>query len=220
MALQIIQRLVSDLSGETAEKTVRFGLNGKEWMIDLTGEEEDELISFLSKFIAAGIRTNSVKAATRLGIEATYSTPAAALHTGPAPDPVTGHPAERKAYLAQVRGWAQGKKLPVAERGRIPQSILDMYENRHVLESAAIAEAAEKVKNHKPPTHLDAVDDHGTPVKAGGDVIRVPVGKTVAVKATSSKVAVPAFSDKTSEPPAAVNGHRRGPAKRTTTRAK
>ena len=39
MAVQIIHKLLSDLSGEEADRTTKFSLDGREYSVDLTEAE-------------------------------------------------------------------------------------------------------------------------------------------------------------------------------------
>ncbi|HEY1971308.1 MAG TPA: Lsr2 family protein, partial [Pseudonocardia sp.] len=48
MAQKVVVSLVDDLSGDTAEETVEFGLDGKAYEIDLSSANADRLRGALS----------------------------------------------------------------------------------------------------------------------------------------------------------------------------
>jgi uncharacterized protein YnzC (UPF0291/DUF896 family) len=221
MAVQIIKRLLSDLSGAEAEETVKFTLDGKEYVVDLTGDENSEFREFMQRYVEAGRRnarehgraSNVLPAAAQTQTQMDYL-----RSTAPAPLPAAAKKkAVRKRYLDEVRKWAATKGQEVSNYGRIPQSIIDMYENRHALEAAAIAEAAEKAKQlaQAKSDSLPVVDDK-TPVKANGTAIRVPRGtSTNGAKPAVKQVPPATFSAGTKKTVA-----KKAPASKTTTARK
>lgn len=174
MVTRIHTKLLSDLDGEEATHTTRFGLDGKEYSIDLTDEQDDELREFMAKYV-----TSAQKITTGRPGPSAYRQQAI---------PAYQSQQARRDELTEMRAWARSKNIDVAERGRVPQSIIDMYNNRHSLESAAIAEAAEKAnEKHKQDT-LDVVNGKVPVRAANGSKVKVPAGKTVPP--------VPKFSEK------------------------
>lgn len=53
MAVQVINKTVDDLDGGDDAKTVQFGVDGKQYEIDLCEENHARLINDLSPFLAA-----------------------------------------------------------------------------------------------------------------------------------------------------------------------
>lgn len=190
MAVRIIHQLLSDLSGDEASHTVRFGLDNKDYVIDLTDEESEELRTFMERYISAGQRADKARRGTTYAESASAI---AAMNNGAArsSSPLAVPQKERALYLQSIRDWANKKGLNVANRGRVPQTIIDMFENRHALESAALAEAAEKANKHHAKPELDVVDA-GVPVKANGSKVQAPAGRTVPAPAFSSPEQTPA----------------------------
>lgn len=102
MAQRIEVTLVDDIDGSDASETVIFGLDGKEYSIDLNGKNAKQLRSALEPFIA--------KASTR---KRRGGAPAAKA-SGPSP--------------AAIREWAKKMGHEVPARGRIPQNVREAYE--------------------------------------------------------------------------------------------
>ena len=105
MAQRIQTLLIDDLDGGEAAVTVRFGLDGAEYEIDLTSEHDDQLRKALQQFLAHARRTGGMAktaARARRG--------AAAVDT------------------AKVREWAKEQGIEVKDRGRIPASVVEQYQ--------------------------------------------------------------------------------------------
>jgi Lsr2 len=99
---QKIQTLyIDDLDGSPAEGTVRFGLDGSEYEIDLNTEHAKELRSALTRYVDAARRVSGgARRQPRSGRRA----PASGLNT------------------TEVREWAQG--IEVKDRGRVPADLV------------------------------------------------------------------------------------------------
>jgi len=101
---QKIQTLfIDDMDGSPAEGTVRFGLDGTDYEIDLNADHAQELRSALALYVDAARRGNTVR-----------------------------RPAARRARKAsaedvnnsEVRDWARGQGIEVKDRGRIPAELV------------------------------------------------------------------------------------------------
>jgi len=100
--VQII--LEDDLDGGPAEETVRFGLDGAQYEIDLSEENAAKLRDAVRPFIAKARRAQSKQ------------TPKQARPTGKSnPD------------TAAIRQWARENGHPVSDRGRIHQDVQKAY---------------------------------------------------------------------------------------------
>ena len=101
---QKIQTLfIDDLDGSAAEGTVRFGLDGTEYEIDLNAGHAKELRDALARYVDAARRVgNSARKPARGG------------HRGSAGvlNPV------------EVREWAKAQGIEVKDRGRIPADLV------------------------------------------------------------------------------------------------
>lgn len=116
MAQKVIVELVDDLDGTAGEgvSTVRFGLAGVDYEIDLTETNANQLRAELADYVAAARRTVPVGR----GIASRRS----AGSTRPAAD---------REKTKAIREWARGNGWAVAERGRIPENVIAAYEDAH-----------------------------------------------------------------------------------------
>jgi Lsr2 len=103
MAQKIQTLFIDDLDGSGAEGTVRFGLDGVEYEIDLSAEHSRELRDALAPFVGAARRAGG--AARR---------PARSGRRGAAGGP---NPTE-------VREWAKEQGIEVKDRGRVPAELV------------------------------------------------------------------------------------------------
>jgi hypothetical protein len=108
MAQKVQILLVDDLTGEDADETVRFSLDGRDYEIDLTAAHAAELRSALEPFVGEGRR---VRGAAR----ARTSQPAGS----------------NREKLQRIRAWAQENGHPVNRRGRISLDLQKAYEAAH-----------------------------------------------------------------------------------------
>jgi Lsr2 len=105
MAQRIQTLLIDDLDGGEAAGTVRFGLDGAEYEIDLSTAHDDELRKALQLFLAHARRTGG-----------TARSAARARRGGAAVD------------TAKVREWAKQQGIEVKDRGRIPAGVVEQYQ--------------------------------------------------------------------------------------------
>ena len=113
MAKETITRLVDDLDGGLAHETVKFGLDGHQYEIDLSSKNAKKLRAELAAFIEHSSRVSARAAAP-------------ARHSRSRASAGTVHPDQNRA----IREWAQTKGYEVAERGRIKQEIVDAFHER------------------------------------------------------------------------------------------
>ena len=106
MAQKVNVFLVDDIDGSNAEETIRFGLDGTRYEIDLNHEHAEDLRGRLERY---------VKAARKV--------------TGSAGRPARGRSASANDDRnKEIRDWARERDLDVNERGRIPAGIVAQYE--------------------------------------------------------------------------------------------
>ena len=107
MAQKIVVTLVDDLDGEPADTTVRFGLDSREYELDLTDANAEKLREALARYIDAG-RTVSgeFRAAGAADKQA---------------EPFGGFDP------AAVRAWAAGNGYTVSTRGRIRAEVVKAF---------------------------------------------------------------------------------------------
>ncbi|GAA1110579.1 Lsr2 family protein [Arthrobacter flavus] len=101
MAQKVKILLIDDLDGGEADETVRFGLDGVQYEIDLSKSHAKELRAAMSNYVAGARRSTQVK--TRA------TTPG------------------RNQEAAQVREWARANGHNVSARGRVNSEIVEAY---------------------------------------------------------------------------------------------
>jgi hypothetical protein len=107
MAQKVNIVLVDDIDQSDAEETVSFGLDGKEYAIDLNAKHAGALRDALAPYVAHG---RSVSSRSRRGA----STKAA---SGAAP--------------AEIRAWARENGFDVPDRGRVAAEVREAYVAAH-----------------------------------------------------------------------------------------
>jgi Lsr2 len=101
---QKIQTLfIDDLDGSAAEGTVRFGLDGTEYEIDLNEEHAKALRDALARYVSAARRPSG---AARRSARNGRRVPATGLNT------------------TEVREWAKAQGIEVKDRGRVPAELV------------------------------------------------------------------------------------------------
>jgi hypothetical protein len=105
MAQRVQTLLIDDLDGGEAEGTIRFGLDGAEYEIDLSAGHADALRRALAPYVSAARRAPGA-AARRPGRGGRRAAGAGAA------DPVA------------VREWAKSQGIEVKDRGRVPAELV------------------------------------------------------------------------------------------------
>ena len=104
MAQRIQTLLIDDLDGGEADDTVRFGLDGTEYEIDLSAAHSDELRKALGQYLAHARRVGgTARSASRTRRGSTT------------------------VDTAKVREWAKGQGIEVKDRGRVPAGVVEQY---------------------------------------------------------------------------------------------
>jgi hypothetical protein len=104
MAQKVTVTLQDDLDGGPADETVRFGLSGAEYEIDLSTKNATAFRAKLAPFIEHARKAGRGQA---------------------------GRPARTAASRQRsgdIRAWAKGHGIAVSERGRIPASVVEHYQ--------------------------------------------------------------------------------------------
>lgn len=116
MARRVHVTLESDLSGEPADETVRFGVDGVDYEIDLTAAEAAALREAAARYVAAGRKAGAGSGAA--------ASPVAGLRT------VTRGKRKQAARVSNtdaIRQWAREQGIDVGDRGRLPRAVVDAY---------------------------------------------------------------------------------------------
>ena len=119
MARELIEKLTDDLEGGDATETVRFGLDGTSYEIDLSRRNAAGLRKVLDRYVKAGRRTAGRR--TVGGTRPARRKASTANGSGAA--------GKRDYDLAQLREWAGSNGVAVPSRGRIPQAVVEQYKS-------------------------------------------------------------------------------------------
>ena len=103
MARRTSVTLQDDLDGTPAEETLRFGISGAEYEIDLSSKNAARLRSQMAPFIEHARKAGKM--------------PRRAVRT-----------AASRRRSRDIRAWAQAKGIQLSERGRIPANVAAQYE--------------------------------------------------------------------------------------------
>jgi Lsr2 len=104
MAQKITVALEDDIDGGPADETVRFGLGGADYEIDLSKKNAAAFRRQLAPFIDHARRAGR----------------------GPRRRP--GRTASSRERSADIRAWAKDQGITVSDRGRIPASVAEQYD--------------------------------------------------------------------------------------------
>jgi hypothetical protein len=103
MAQKIQTLVIDDLDGSEADGTVRFGLDGTDYEIDLNTEHANELRDALARYVNAARRAGgAARRPARSGRRASAN----GLNT------------------TEVREWAKAQGIDVKDRGRVPAELV------------------------------------------------------------------------------------------------
>ena len=115
-------RLVDDLDGGEADKSVAFTIDNKQYEIDLSDKHAAQLRDIIAPFIAAARRAG--------GASAAHARRSGAVRRSAA-----------REDTAAIREWAAVHGFEVSPRGRLAGSVLEAYDNRD--QAASVTPAVE-----------------------------------------------------------------------------
>jgi hypothetical protein len=123
MAQKTTIQLVDDLDGTVGSDiaTVEFGLDGVTYEIDLTDDNADILRKGLADFVASARRTGG------------------RVKRGLATVAPAERPSRSKEQTQAIRDWAKNNGHQIAERGRVPGSVIEAFEAAHAAPAKAKA---------------------------------------------------------------------------------
>jgi hypothetical protein len=110
MARKVVEELIDDLDGSTAEESIPFSLDGSSYTIDLSGKNAAEFRELMAPFVAAAVKVG--RRSPHPGVVRSSS----------------ARPAGNRERLAAVRAWAKANGHEVNDRGRIPNSVIEAYD--------------------------------------------------------------------------------------------
>jgi hypothetical protein len=106
MAQKIQTLLLDDLDGSEADETVRFGLDGASYEIDLSEAHARELRDSLARYAGAGRKVNPLRGA---------------------PARKTVRSASNGYDSTEVRDWAKAQGIEIKDRGRVPSDVIAKF---------------------------------------------------------------------------------------------
>jgi Lsr2 len=104
VAQKITVALEDDLDGGPADETVRFGLGGTEYEIDLSTKNANAFRRQLAPFIEHARRTGREQRRR------------------------PGRATSNREHSGNIRAWAKEQGIAVSDRGRIPASVAEQYD--------------------------------------------------------------------------------------------
>lgn len=125
MAQKVLVQLVDDLDGTTSAEveTVKFGLDGVVYEIDLSESNAQRLRKTLAEYVDSARRTGGrVKRGTR-----------------PSTGTVDGE-------ASRIREWAQANSIELAARGRIPGHVVESYRQAQAAPKPATRKRGSRAK--------------------------------------------------------------------------
>ena len=109
MATETITRLVDDLDGSDAQRTVTFAWDGRTYEVDLSKKNAAAFEKSLKPYLAAARSTRATTARSSSRGKSAVS-------------------GARRRDLQAIRDWARAHGHEVSDRGRISASIIEAYE--------------------------------------------------------------------------------------------
>jgi hypothetical protein len=113
MARKVEVQLLDDIDGTKADETLKFGLDGTLYEVDLNTKHAEQLRKSLAAYVLKARRIG------RGGVTAIRDRTTRAASATTRSDRVQNQ---------AIREWAKSKGLEVSERGRIPASVVEKYE--------------------------------------------------------------------------------------------
>jgi hypothetical protein len=104
MAQRVTVELEDDLDGAPADETLRFGLGGTEYKIDLSKKNASRFRRQIAPYIEHARKAG--RGQRRRPVRAVSS----------------------RERSGDIRAWAKDQGITVSERGRIPASVIEQYE--------------------------------------------------------------------------------------------
>lgn len=115
MAQSTVTVLTDDLDGSTGDETIRFTWQGEPLEIDLSSANAEKFKDAVRPYVTAARKVTEFR----------KSTPAKQSKVK------TSGPTPEQEETKRIREWAKENGLEVSDRGRISQTIRDLYAAEH-----------------------------------------------------------------------------------------
>jgi hypothetical protein len=106
--------LTDDMTGDLADETVNFGLDGSEYVIDLSSNNAGILRDIMSDYVTRARKVGKLTAASNGHVRTASSATRA-----------------DREQLRAVREWARGQGIQVSDRGRISADVKAKFDAAH-----------------------------------------------------------------------------------------
>ncbi len=136
MAKKVTIEIFDDTDGSQAEQTVPFGLDGVSYEIDLSTANANTLRTALAPFVSVARRTGG----RRIKVAVGQPTGSTKEESQPTADYSAAH---------DIRSWAHDNGYEVADRGRIPTSVVDAYHASRETDTSKTARKPQPRSNSK-----------------------------------------------------------------------
>ena len=107
MAQKVEITLVDDIDGGKADETITFGLDGAQYVIDLSNKNAKQFRESIAKYVDAARKEKGGRGGRR----------ASAAPAGP--------------DTSDVRTWAKAQGYEVSERGRVSKDLIVKFQEAH-----------------------------------------------------------------------------------------
>ena len=115
MAQKVIRQFVDDIDGSEAERTFSFAVDGTHYEIDLSRENIQEFNEAIAGFVESARKVNTKNDGHR-------ARKSSSTHRGTA---------QSREHIQAVRQWARQHGHTISNRGRIPASIQQAFDQAH-----------------------------------------------------------------------------------------
>lgn len=119
-------QLIDDIDGSPATTTIEFGVNGKNYVIDLSDQHAAEFNEALAPYIEHARRARATK--KNASRKSRSSSEAARI---------------KRQRNAEIRTWALENGVTVSKRGQLGQDTIAAYEAAHAAPTAENTENSE-----------------------------------------------------------------------------
>ncbi len=153
VATETITRLVDDMDGTTAEVEKFFSVDGTNYVLDLSAKNLSKFEAAIAPFVEkAGFDTGERPSSPHHRGGAGFKR---RMYAGrPVKTVAPSAAATTKALNTAIRAWATENGIPVSDRGRIPETVIDAYHRR-----TRRTESVEAPTNGTTATGLPKVED-------------------------------------------------------------
>jgi hypothetical protein len=117
MAQRIVTELTDDTNGKPADETVTFGLDGREYEIDLTSKNAAALRKAFDVYVKNGRRVGGRRPRSAGGSGSSTSSTSSSSSRS-----------RGEVDTKAVRQWAGENGYELSSRGRIPANVVEAYQ--------------------------------------------------------------------------------------------